>query len=126
MKRTKYLLLLLVALSLLLVAAQGEGEIPSFDEALQGASGPLVGAVVAVIISWVVEFVPAYGSLAPRYKRLVYFGLCMVVPVSAACLRATLGYVAWSFDPLVWQALWNGAAAGGVGTLVHARKLSAA
>lgn len=120
MKKTRVVVVVLL-LSLLLVAAQGE--IPSFDEALQGLSGPLISAVVGVIISWVIEFVPGYGSLAPRYKRLVYFGLCMVVPVTAACSRAALGYVAWSFDPLVWHALWNGAAAGGVGTLFHARKL---
>jgi hypothetical protein len=112
-----------VALSVLLVAAQADGEVPTFDAWLQQVSGPLVSAVVGVVLSWIVEFVPAYESLAPRHKRLVYFGLCMVVPVAAACLRATLGTMAWSFDPLVWHAMWAGTAAGGVRTLFHARRL---
>jgi hypothetical protein len=89
-----------VALSLLLVAAQGEGEIPTFDVWLEAASGPLASAIVGVVLSWVIEFVPAYESLAPWYKRLGYFGLCMVVPVAAACLRAALGI--WRGRSIRW------------------------
>jgi len=55
---------------------------------------------------------------------LVYLGLSLFVPVAAACLRAALGYVAWSFDPLIWHAIWNGVAAFGAGTVVHTRKLA--
>ena len=106
------------------VSAQGpEGSIPSFDVWLAALSGPLVGAAVALLLSIAVEYVPVYKGLAPRWKRVVFFGLCMIVPIGAASLRAGLGYVAWSFDPLIWHAMWNGAAAAGVGTLAHTRKL---
>jgi len=97
--------------------------IPTFDAWLQAASGPLVSAVVAVLISFVVEYWPAYDGLAAKYKRLVYFGLCLAVPVAAAALRGALGYAAWSFDPLFWHAIWAGLSAGGIGTLAHTRKL---
>lgn len=102
-----------------------QGDIPSFDSFLQALAGPLVAAAVGIILSVVVEYWPRFEALEPRYKRLAYFGLCMLVPLLAAILRAVLGYVPWSFDPLLWHAIWNGAAAGGVGTLAHARKLPA-
>lgn len=96
----------------------------TFDEFLMAASGPLVAAIVGGILSFVVEYWPQFEALAERYKRLVFLALCLVVPAAAALLRAALGYVPLTFDPLIWQALVAGAAAGGIGTLVHARKLS--
>jgi hypothetical protein len=116
----------IVALALVVVpaaASNGEGEIPTFDGWLQEASGPLVSAIVGVALSFLVEWWPAYQEWPSRWKRLVYFGLCLVTPVGAACLRAALGYVPWSFDPLVWHAIWSGVMAGGAGTVAHARKL---
>lgn len=123
-------LIVFVLLALLLAIpagalAQGGDDIPSFDVWLQGASGPFVGAIVAIVISWIVEYWPAYDKLEPRWKRMSYFLLCMVVPMVAATLRGLLGYVEWSFDPLYWHAMFNGFAAAGVGTLYHARKLPA-
>ena len=99
-------------------------DIPTFDTWLAAASGPLVSAIVGFLLSWVVEWWPAYNNWPSRSKRLVYFALCLVVPVGAACLRAALGYVPWSFDPLIWHAIWNGFVAGGVGTIAHTRKLA--
>jgi hypothetical protein len=116
-----------VALALIVTpvaASNGEGEIPTFDVWLQGASGPLVSAIVGVVLSFVVEWWPAYQELASRWKRLTYFGLCLIFTIGASCMRAALGYVAWSFDPLVWHAIWYGVMAGGAGTLAHIRKLS--
>ena len=112
-------LCLLVAMP---VFAQGD-EIPTFDSWLILASGPLVAAIVGVVLSWVVEFLPRYEELAPKVKRLVFAALCMAVPLLAAALRGALGYVEWSFDPLFWHAIWAGAAAIGMGNLAHTRKL---
>jgi hypothetical protein len=106
-------------------ASNGEGDIPTFDVWLQGASGPLVSAIVGVVLSFVIEWWPAYQTWPARWKRLTFFGLSLVTPVGAACLRAALGYAPWTFDPLVWHALWNGVLAGGAGTVAHARKLPA-
>lgn len=122
-------LLVIIAVSSLLAAfalpafAQEPGEIPTFDKALILASGPLVAAIVGVLLSWVVEWVPKYEGFAPKAKRLVFSALCMAVPLLAAALRGALGYVEWSFDPLFWHAIWAGAAAGFAGNLVHTRKL---
>ena len=104
------------------VYAQG-GEIPTFDSWLILASGPLVAAIVAVVLSWVVEFIPKFETLPPKATRLVFSSLCLIVPLLAAALRGALGYVEWSFDPLFWHAIWAGAAAIGVGNLAHTRKL---
>ena len=114
----------LLALATLPVMAQsGEQEIPTFDRFLEALSGPLASAAVAIVLSILVEYVPQYDMLNAKWKRLVYFGLCMIVPISAAALRGALGFVSWSFDPLFWHALWYGFSAAGVGTLAHVRKL---
>jgi hypothetical protein len=102
---------------------QGADEIPTFDAFLQGLSGQLVAVAVGLLLSVIVEWIPAYDGLAARYKRLIFFGLCLIVPVAAAFLRWALGYVSLTFDPLIWHAIWNGLGAAGVGTLVHTRKL---
>lgn len=115
----------LLAIVLVICApAQAQGQdIPTFDAWLKALSGPLVSAAVGVLLSILVEYWPAYDTLHPKWKRLVFFGLCLIVPVLAACLRGILGYVAWSFDPLIWHAIWFGVAAGGIGTLAHTPRL---
>jgi hypothetical protein len=75
------------------------------------------------LLSFAIEWWAGYEQLSPKQKRLAYFALCLAVPVAAACGRAALGYVAWSFDPLIWHAIWNGFGAGGGGTMTHLRKL---
>ena len=115
--------LLLLAFAAPVAADVGGEEIPTFDTWLKAASGPLVSIIVGVALSWIMEWYPKYSEWESKKKRLVYFGLCLVVPVGASCLRAGLGYVAWGFDPLIWHALWAGFAAGGAGTVVHTRKL---
>lgn len=103
--------------------AQPGDEVPTFDGFLAALAGPLVAAAVGVILSIVVEYWSGYEALQPKWKRLVFFGLCLIVPIAAAFLRWGLGYVELTFDPLIWHAIWNGAAAGGIGTLAHTRKL---
>lgn len=105
------------------LASNGEGDIPSFDVWLLAASGPLVSIIVGFLLSFAIEWWSGYDQLSPKQKRLAYFALCLLVPVAAACARAALGYVPWSFDPLIWHAMWNGFGAGGVGTMTHTRKL---
>ena len=114
--------LLLAALLTSPVFAQ-DGQIPTFDTWLQWASGPLVAAIVAVLLSWFVEWWPAYEGWAPRVKRVVFLGLCLIVPVLAATARGAFGYTPWSFDPLYWHAIWHGFAAYGAGNIAHIRKL---
>jgi nitrate reductase NapE component len=119
------LALVLIALALwpaVALAADGS-EPPAFDAFLEALAGPLIAAAVALALSVVVEYVPKYEKLDPKWKRLLFFGLCLFVPIAAVTLRGLLGYAAWSFDPLYWRAIWNGMGAAGVGTLAHIRKL---
>jgi len=112
----------LAATPALAAGSSGEQTIPTFDRALQEASGPLVSLVVGFLVSLLVDVWPEYENWSTGRKRWVYGGLCLVVPLGAACLRGVLGYAAWSFDPLLWHALWNGAGAALAGTVVHMRK----
>jgi len=120
----KVIVAAVVALALVVTpvaASNGEGDVPTFDAWLQGASGPLVSVIAGFSISLLIDLWPAYQSWADRWKRVVYFALCLIVPVGAATLRAVLGYVPWGFDPLFWHALWHGFAAGLAGTAVHVK-----
>lgn len=67
-----------------------------------------------------------YSELSPKEKRLAYAALCLPIPLIGASLRAILGYVPWTVDPLYWQAITAGATAFGAGTLVHTAKLPSA
>ena len=124
----KLVVFVVVSVSLLAVATPvlastgNEQEIPTFDEWLKAASGPLVSVIVGFLISLLLDVWPAYSDFSSRWKAWLYSGFCLVVPVAAAALRAALGYVEWSFDPLIWHALWGGFAAAVMGTVVHKRK----
>lgn len=115
-------LLLIAIVTPASAASMDTQEIPTFDEWLKAASGPAVSVIVGFLISLLLDVWPAYGELSATWKTWLYGGFCLVVPVAAASLRALLGYVPWSFDPLVWHALWSGAAAAIAGTVVHKRK----
>ena len=58
----------------------------SWSEFLQYAASPGIAAIVGAILSVVVEYLPEYDNLEPKWKRLVFFGLCMVVPLAATAL----------------------------------------
>jgi len=95
----------------------------TFAQFLEWASGPGVSVIVAVLLSIAVEYWRWYGRLQPKPKRLLFAGLSLVVPVTAALVRAAVGHAPLSFDPLVWDALVAGVAALGAGTLAHTPRL---
>lgn len=123
MKRAMVVLALVLLFAVLAAPVLAQEEIPTFDTWLTWASGPLVAVIVGLILSVVVEWFPQYEALAPRVKRVAFWGLCLLIPIVAATVRGVLGFAEWSFDPLYWHAIWQGAGAAGIGTLAHIRKL---
>ena len=60
----------------------------SWSEFLAYLSEPN-GIAVFAGIAWslLIEYVNGFKVLEPKYKRLVFFGVCMVAPLAAAGLR---------------------------------------
>lgn len=79
--------------------------------------------VVGVLLSIGVEYVPWYERLAGKWKRAVFFGASLVIPLLGAGLGIlTLGWPG-SWVETLWPALMAGVLAFASGTLVHLRKL---
>lgn len=95
----------------------------TFVQFLDYASGPGVNFVVGILLSFLIEYVPRYCYLPPKHKRLVFCGLCFLIPVLAAMFKGLCGYVDFTWDPVVWNAIVAGAAAISAGTIAHTPKL---
>jgi len=98
----------------------------TYGEFLSYAAGPGVSVVVGVLLSLVMEWERVkekYDQLSPATKRVIFYGLCFVVPLGATVLGvATEGWDS-SWPGVWWTALSSGFVASGIGTLAHARKL---
>lgn len=95
----------------------------SLAEFLAYISGPGVAIAVGLILSYIISYVPAYAYLEPKFKRLAFLALCLLLPIGGALLRVAFGYVAFTIDPLLWRAIVAGAAAFTGGTLLHTKDL---
>lgn len=94
-------------------------------EFLRYASSSGVSAIVGVLLSEVATYLPGFTGLLPKWKRVAFCLLCMLVPILAALLGvATAGWPA-TWEATFWPALVAGGVAFGSGTLVHTRKLKA-
>lgn len=98
----------------------------TWAEALQWAVSPTVIPVIAgVIISFLIEYVSQFNALAPRWKRVVFFMVSLLVAGAGAALGVlTLGWAnAW--ESTWWDAIQTGMLAFASGTVAHAGKLAA-
>ena len=87
--------------------------------------GPGISAVVGVALSFLIELWPGYENLPARWKRLVFFGLCMVIPVLAGVAACASGLAAWGdFAGHWWPILVAAWAAFFSGSMAHVRKLA--
>jgi hypothetical protein len=98
----------------------------SWGDFLRYAASPGIAVIVGVVISVGVEYWPAYDQLLPKWKRLVFFGLSLAVPLMATALAVATGeWGAWAdLRGTWWPALVAGFVAGGTGTLYHTRRLN--
>lgn len=97
----------------------------TWGEFLQYAASPGIGVIVGVILSVVVEYLPSYETLVPKWKRLVFVGLCFVVPLVATALAVATGeWGEWAdWQTTWWPAFVAGFSATATGTVAHVRKL---
>ena len=85
--------------------------------------GPGISVVVGVVLSFVVEYWPAYEALEAKWKRLVFFGLCLFVPVLGGILSCVSNLAAWAdFAGHWWPVLVAGWGAFFSGSMAHLRK----
>jgi ABC-type glycerol-3-phosphate transport system permease component len=98
----------------------------SWGDFLRYASSDGIAVIVGIVLSVVIEYFPAYCELASKWKRLVFFALCMAMPILATVLAVATGvWGVWGdWQNTWWPAIVAGFTAGAAGTLVHTRKLA--
>jgi len=116
-KRWGWLVVLLLAP--LSVAWQApEGDLMTWSGFLRFLSQPNgIALVVGVLLSLGVEYVPQFRDMASKWKRAVFFGVSLAVPLVAA----GLGVLTEGWDPTwgatFWPAIIAGVLAFGSGTM---------
>ena len=91
---------------------------------LEYAAGPGVAVIVGMLLSEVVAvYWPGFAALASRWKRVVFFVVCLLVPVLASVLGVMTAGWPPTWTATYWPAVVAGGVAFGSGTLVHTRKL---
>ena len=82
-----------------------------------------ITAAVGILLSGLAEYVKAYDALAPKWKRLVFGGACLIVPLAAAGLAILTVGAPVSWELTFWPAILAGGIAFAGGTYAHTRKL---
>lgn len=96
-----------------------------WTEFLTYAAGPGVNTVVGVLLSEkVTDYLPGFAALGSRWKRAVFFLLCLAVPLLASVLGVVTAGWPGTWVATYWPALVAGGVAFGSGTLAHTRKLT--
>jgi len=82
-----------------------------------------IGVAVGILLSYVVEWFPKYEALEPKVKRLIFAGLCLLVPAVGVAFGIGSGFQEPVWATTFWPALVAAAVAFGAGTAMHTRKL---
>ena len=82
---------------------------------LHGAAG--------IALSYIVEWWKGYANLSAQIKRLVFLGICLVIPIAAAGVGILSCGQSAAFVETWWPAIVAGLTVFGGGTVVHTRKL---
>ena len=83
----------------------------------------VLGAVVGVILSVVIDYVPGYGKLNAKLKRLIFFGACLLLSAGAGVAIPLIQGHPLQWDPIIGNAIVASLAAMSGGTLAHTREL---
>ena len=95
----------------------------SFCDWIMGLQGPALEAAVGVVLSYIVELWKGWAKLTDVAKRLVFLGVCLVIPLAAAGVGVTSCGQPATFETF-WLAFLAGIAAFGTGTVMHTRILA--
>lgn len=103
------------------VFAQGEDSVlvPLLAQLLTPS---ILGSVVGIVLSYVVEWFPAFEQLSPKMKRLYFLLSCVLISTLAGIGGAALTFN-WNWDHIVGNALVASFAAMSLGTVAHTRDL---
>jgi hypothetical protein len=95
----------------------------TWDEALKWAINPGIPAIAGVILAVLGEYWPRYQELVPKFKRLAFGAVCLVVPLVIAVLGVLTAGWALDWETTFWPALYAGGAAIVSGTAMHTKYL---
>jgi len=115
----------LVALFLLEGARFFQQVTMSWSEFLRYAAGTNgVAVIVGFVLSEVVEqYVPGFTSLTSKWRRVVFFLLCLVLPLAASALGVLTAGWEPTWEVTFWPAIVAGVLAFGAGTVNHTRRI---
>jgi hypothetical protein len=74
-----------------------------------GVTDPGIALVYGIIMSFVLDWIPAFEYAAARVKRLVVMALALAIPLVASLLLVAFDCAALDRE-LIWQALYAGMA----------------
>jgi len=79
--------------------------------------------VVGALLSIGYEYIPKLSELLPKWRRLIFFGICLAIPLIGAGLGIwTDGWPA-TWRETLWPALLTGVIIFGSGTITHTPRL---
>ena len=85
--------------------------------------GPGIDAALGVLLSFVVEWLPNWDTIAPRVKRVIMLLICLAIPTIATIGLALLGAVDPKLPDTWWLAVMSGAMAFGGSQVAHLRDM---
>ena len=86
--------------------------------------GPGIDAALGVLLSFIIEWLPNWDTLAPRSKRVFTLLICLAIPLLATVGLALMGAVDVTLPDTWWLAVMSGAMAYGGSQVAHLRKMS--
>lgn len=119
MRKLFLIVLILLVFAPVVEAADG---VPAWDWFLTYLSQKAgASAAVGIVLSYIAEYIPKYDALDKKGKRLVFFGVCLTIPLAASLLGSLTAGWGWGWNAVYWPAIVSGFAAFAAGTLAHTR-----
>jgi len=95
----------------------------SFEMFLSWLQAPGINVVIGFIESFAIEWIPNWGNLDAKLKRLYTFLICLAIPLFGVLLGIVTGHYSANFEQVIWPALVAGMSAFAGSSAAHTRKL---